>query len=115
MDKNSPAKKVEDFFANVGVTTKGSSGFPLPGGKAVVLVRIPYDVAVSLCDPQIPAHRHTNMFQRFANAAADAVGRPGASNMTQTTHAGDVVATVRPLKLSDPDWSDESGIQAWVA
>ena len=47
------------------------------------------------------------------DAALDAKGRVGATNITR--EAADVVqATVNPSDLSNPEWKDESGVEAWL-
>ena len=104
-----------DLFAKVTITDKGPSGFPLPGGKSDVLVRIPFEVAASLSGSQNPAHNHIKMFQRFADAAVDAKGSIGATNIMRTVDASDVVqATVTRSDLGRPDWKDEAGVEAWL-
>ena len=103
----------KDLFARVTVTDKASSGFPIPGTRSDVLVKIPFEVAVSLCGSQNPAYSHIKMRQRFMDAALYAKGRKGATNITR--EAADVVhATVNPSDLSSPDWKDESGVEAWL-
>jgi hypothetical protein len=103
----------EDLFARVTVTDQGTSGFPIPGRTSDVLVRIPFLVAVSLCGSQNPTYSHIKVYQRFMDAALDAKGRIGATNITR--EAADIVqATVNPSDLSCPDWKDESGVEAWL-
>lgn len=104
-----------DLFARVTVSAKGASGFPIPGGRSDVLVRIPFEVAASLTGSRNPTHNHIKIFQRFAGAAADARGRPGATNIVQAVDAGDVVpANVDLSDMGSPNWSDKSGVQAWL-
>jgi hypothetical protein len=102
----------EDLFAKVTVTDKGVSGFPIPERTSYVLVRIPFEVAASLCG-QNPTHGHTKMFQRFAEAASNAKGMPSETNIMQVVE--DVVPVkVDPSHLSTPTWKDESGVEAWL-
>jgi hypothetical protein len=102
-----------DLFARVTVTDKGTSGFPIPGGRSDILVRIPFKVAVSLCGSQNPTYGHLKVYQRFLDAALDAKGRTGATNIMQ--EATDVVqAIVDPSHLGSPNWKDESGVEAWL-
>lgn len=104
-----------DLFAKVTITDKGTSGFPLPGGKSDVLVRIPFEVAATLCGSQNPVHNHVRVFQRFADAAIDAKGTIGATNIMRTVDASDVVqAVVTRSQLGSPSWKDEAGVEAWL-
>ena len=104
-----------DFYAQVTVREKGSPGFPISESGSKFIVRIPFDFAVSLCEPQKPTHNHVKMFQTFADAAHRAKGGTGAMNKIESVNAADVLpATVRPSDLGDPDWSNESGVEAWI-
>ena len=102
-----------DLFARVRVTDQGSSGFPI--GESYVLVRIPLKVAVALTGLQNPTHNHIKLFQRFAGAAVDARGTTGAANIVRNVDAADVVAmSVNTSDLTNPNWGDGSGVEAWL-
>lgn len=103
----------KDFFARVTLSDQGTHGIPIPGTTSDVLVRIPFEVAMSLCGSQNPTHDNIKMFQGFTDAALNAKGSIGATNILRK--ASDVVpATVNPSDLSSPTWKAESGVEAWL-